>query len=333
MAKRNRRSLWTPHAFARAIDATTRTTLEAGLKALGAASRSASVQRPSPSRGGHQVAGLAVGPAGARRFQLFRPQDLRLGERVPLMVMLHGCGQDAETFASSTGMNRIASRERFLVLYPEQDRRANLQGCWNWYATRTGQAQAEAATLMAAIDQVCLTHPVDADRIAIAGLSAGASMGAFMATRYPSRFKAVVVHSGVPPGAADSSLSALGAMRGRRAPSQRAPLVAWPPLLVIHGDADRVVRPANGHAAARLWARSAGALPGASRRVRRGRRHEMVVTDFKTNKRLVATLCEIRAMGHAWSGGHARESYGDANGPDASRMAWSFAERQFRAVR
>lgn len=276
---------------------------------------------------------MAAGPAGPRRYRLFRPQGLRRGERVPLLVMLHGCGQDAEKFASSTRMNRIAGQEGFLVLYPEQDRRANLHGCWNWYATRTGQAQAEAATLMAAIDQICLLYPVDADRIAIAGLSAGASMGALMATRYPNRFKAVVIHSGVPPGAADSSLSALGAMRGGRSPAGSAPIVAWPPLLVIHGGADRVVCATNGHAAARLWAEAAGAQPSASRRVRRGKRHEMVVTDFKAKKRLVATLCEIAKMGHAWSGGHARESHGDAAGPDASRMVWAFAERQFRATR
>lgn len=333
MVKRTRRSLWTPHAFARAIDTSTRKTLRAGLQALGRPSRPASAKRSSPPTSDHWVSGLSVGPAGARGYRLFRPQGLRLGERVPLVVMLHGCGQDAQAFASSTRMNRIASREGFLVLYPEQDRRANLQGCWNWYATRTGQAQAEAATLMAAIDQTCLLYPVDPARVAIAGLSAGASMGALLATRYPSRFKAVVVHSGVPPGAADSSLSALGAMRGGRSSAERVPLAAWPPLLVIHGNADRVVSPSNGHEAARLWARCAGALPGASRRVRRGKRHEMVVTDFKANTRLVATLCEIENMGHAWSGGHAREPYGDADGPDASRMVWAFAQRQFRAVR
>ena len=127
--------------------------------------------------------------------------------------MLHGCGQDAQSFALSTRMNRLAARERFLVLYPEQDRRAHPQGCWNWYGTRTKTAYGEAAILMAAVQQVSQLYPVDPARVAIAGMSAGASMAALMVTRYPDRFKAVAMHSGVPPGAAESTVSALAAMR------------------------------------------------------------------------------------------------------------------------
>jgi len=37
--------------------------------------------------------------------------------------------------------------------------------------------------------------PVDRDRIAIAGLSAGASMAALLVTRHPGRFKALMMHS------------------------------------------------------------------------------------------------------------------------------------------
>jgi len=43
----------------------------------------------------------------------------------------------------------------------------------------------------------------------------------------------------------------------------------------------------------------------------------------------VATLVEITRLGHAWSGGAARLPFGDDLGPDASRMVWAFASRQF----
>jgi poly(hydroxyalkanoate) depolymerase family esterase len=160
-----------------------------------------------------------------------------------LLVMLHGCGQDANACASSTRMNRVASRARFFVLYPEQDRLANPQGCWNCFDTASGRAQAEAALIMLAIDQVCLVHAVDRSRVAIAGLSAGASMAALLAALHPDRFKAVAMHSGIPPGVAHSTLSALAAMRGRGGASSVAatPLaraVTWPSLLVIQGQCD-----------------------------------------------------------------------------------------------
>lgn len=50
-----------------------------------------------------------------------------------LMVMLHGCKQSAEALAHGTRMNALADREGFIVLYPEQPRRAHPQCCWHWY--------------------------------------------------------------------------------------------------------------------------------------------------------------------------------------------------------
>jgi poly(hydroxyalkanoate) depolymerase family esterase len=261
---------------------------------------------------------------------------VKFGERLPLMVMLHGCGQDANTFAASTRMNRIAMRERFLVLYPEQDRIANGQGCWNWFDTGNGRAYGESALIMKAIDQVCLLHPVDRAQVAVVGMSAGASMAALLVAQHPGRFKAVVMHSGIPPGKAHSPLSALGAMHGHRPTRPLAATPAtmaaiWPPLLVIHGNADAVVSPHNGEASAQAWADAAGARAGTARNVQRGKRYAMSVTDFKRKGTTVATLVAVDGLAHAWSGGAASKPFSDAQGPDASRMAWAFAARQFGA--
>ena len=285
---------------------------------------------------GAWLPGVALGAAGARRYRLYRPPGLRPGERVPLIVMLHGCGQDAKSFAASTRMNRIAAREGFIVLYPEQDRLANSQGCWNWFDTQSGRAFSEAALIMAAVEQVCLLAPVDRERMAVAGMSAGASMAALLVTRYPGHFKALVMHSGVPPGTAHSALTALRAMRGQRAapPLAATPSTAadgWPALLVIHGTADNTVAQGNGHAAAQTWANAAGARAGTPRTVQRGKRRAMTVTDFKSRGKTVVTLADVAGLGHAWSGGAASEPFSDAQGPDASRMVWAFAAKQFAA--
>lgn len=323
--------------MARSFAALTRTSMSAGSRAVGQAVRQAARAPRPPSGAGDWLAGVAVGPAGMRRYRLFRPHGVGPLERLPLMVMLHGCGQDANGFAQSTRMNSVASRARFLVLYPEQDRLANAQGCWHWYGTDSGRAQGEAALIMAAIDQVCLLYPADRARVAIVGLSAGAGMAALLATRQPDRFKAVVMHSGVAPGSAHSTLSALGAMRGRRstAPPAAGALAiaaAWPPLLVIQGDSDPIVAPANGRTAARMWADAAGAHASLARSVQRGKRHAMTVTDFKRGARHAATLVEVARLGHAWSGGAAKQPFSDPQGPDASRMAWAFALKQFGAA-
>ncbi|MDM0103428.1 PHB depolymerase family esterase [Variovorax sp. J22R24] len=334
MARRRKAGGWAG-IFARSMEAITRSTMRASTKAVERAVKPVIEKRRPPAGAGQWITGVAMGAAGARRFRLYRPPDVKFGERLPLMVMLHGCGQDAKTFATSTRMNRVAARERFLVLYPEQDRVSNPQGCWNWFDTSSGRAYGEAALIMKAIDQVCLMYAVDRTRIAVAGLSAGASMAALLVTRHPERFGAVVMHSGIPPGTAHSTLSALGAMHGRRAtrplPATPGAMAAsWPPLMVIHGALDRVVAASNGHAAAQAWADAAGATASKERSVQRGNRYSTTVTDFKRRGNTVATLVEVDRLGHAWSGGAAREPYSDGSGPDASRMAWAFAARQFR---
>jgi len=341
MARRIRKSLWGT-SFQRKLGALTRATLRSGTravvkastKALKAAvkptarSRRAAATAATPT--GNWLAGAAIGPAGARRYRLFKPPGARKSSPLPVLVMLHGCDQDAAGFARSTRMQALAAREGFMLLFPEQDRLANAQGCWNWFETRSGRAFTEAASLIAAIDQACALHGADPERVAIAGFSAGASMAAFVALHYPGRFRAVAMHSGIAPGTAHSTATALSAMQGRRTPHPLAPSTGLPALLVIQGTADHIVRASNGPAAARLWADAAGALPVAPRTVQRGARRAMTLTDFKHRGRLVATLCEVAGLGHAWSGGAASQPYGDATGPDASRLIWAFAARQFR---
>lgn len=337
MAKRIRMSPWAK-AFERSFATLTRNNLRAGTRAVRQALQPKLDRHKPPPGEGDWIAGAAMGATGVRRYRLYRPPGVAFGERLPLLVMLHGCGQDARSFAVSTRMNRIAARERFLVLYPEQDRLANAQGCWNWFDTASGRAWGEAALIMQAVDQVSLLYQVDRARIAVAGLSAGASMAALLATRHPARFKAVVMHSGVPPGTAHSTASAIGAMHGRRAtrplPAATIPLTMaapLPPLMVIHGGTDAVVSAKNGRAAVQVWADAGGARPGKPRDTQRGKRHAMTVTDFKRGASTVATLVEVGRLGHAWSGGAARQPYSDGQGPDASRMVWAFAAKQFGA--
>ena len=336
MKRRSGTSAWAK-SFERSFAAMTRMVTASGTRTLARTLKPLAARRTPPPGAGAWLAGVAMGAGGFRHFRLYRPPGLKIGERLPLMVMLHGCGQDANSFAASTRMNRIAMRERFLVLYPEQDRLANGQGCWNWFDTGTGRAYCEAALIMKAIDQVCLLHPVDKSRVAVAGLSAGASMAALLVTRHPGRFKAVVMHSGIPPGTAHSTVSALSAMHGHRPtePLAATPVTMealWPPLLVIHGDADAAVSPDNGRAAAQAWALAAGARAGQPRSVRRGKRYPMSVTDFKRKGSTVATHVAVDGLAHAWSGGAASKAFSDGRGPDASRMIWAFAAKQFRAL-
>ena len=345
-------------AFARAAGAASKPVRAKAVSKLRAAPRkNAGAKVPSTARAprpagkpvplrGEWISGVAPGPAGARRFHAYVPSGLALrpGEKLPLLVMLHGCGQTGRDIAAVSRMNRLAARHRFVVLYPEQERVANAQGCWNWFERRNGRAEAEAATLLAAVDKVARRLPVDLARVAVAGLSAGASMAVLMAALFPHRFCAVAMHSGVAPGTAESAATALAAMHGRReahlpdlpastaAASSVLPVgapAALPPLLIVHGDADGVVSVRNAAATAQLWAGALGARAGAVRTLQRGQRYPMRVTEFKARGRTVVALREVVGLAHAWSGGAAQRPYSDPAGPDASALIWAFVARQF----
>ena len=73
-----------------------------------------------------------TGDARPLRYKLFIPSAYQ-GQPLPLIVMLHGCGQDADDFAMGTGMNELAEEYQCLVLYPEQSSDANWNRCWNWF--------------------------------------------------------------------------------------------------------------------------------------------------------------------------------------------------------
>ncbi len=338
MAKRIGNPLFS-RLFKRTLKTMTRTVVRAGTKAVKQAlTAKKTTRKPTPSKrlrvaSSGPASGVTAGLAGLRRYRLFKPPGVLRSERLPLVVMLHGCAQDAREFAASTHMNQVAASQRFFVLYPEQDLLSNVQRCWRWFETRSGRARSEADSINAAIDQVCLKQAIDPGRIGLAGLSAGASMAALLAIGHPERFKAVAMHSGIAPGVAHSLASAISAMNGRKVMGTAiAPLPTGthlPALLVIQGSADHLVAPSNGAEAARLWTVREEAKAVAPRTVQRGKRYSSAVTDYKTRGRLVATVCAVNGLGHAWSGGTAGHAFSDAKGPDASRMIWAFMAKQF----
>src|SRR5207302_1734415 len=60
------------------------------------------------------------GSAGSRTYYVYTPVNYTTGQRVPLIVMLHGCGGNAVDFSNTTQMNALADSKQFIVVYPQQ---------------------------------------------------------------------------------------------------------------------------------------------------------------------------------------------------------------------
>src|SRR5438445_388554 len=52
--------------------------------------------------------------------------------KAPLVVVMHGCTQNATTVSQESGWNTLADRHKFYVVYPEQLAANNSSYCFNW---------------------------------------------------------------------------------------------------------------------------------------------------------------------------------------------------------
>ena len=278
--------------------------------------------------GSHTLAGLT------RTYKLYVPPQ-HVGRSLPLVVMLHGCTQDPDDFAVGTDMNARAREQGFFVLYPAQSQDGNAQRCWNWFARAHQQRGSGEPALLADMTQsVMREHDIDARRVYIAGLSAGAAMADIVAASYPEIYAAVGVHSGLPRGAATNVAGAFAAMNSGQPTSRSAAIAsnASVPTIVFHGDADQTVHPKNGEQVIAALLRDAESSEASSERgVASGGRGYIRSTYRAESGETFAEHWLVKGTGHAWSGGSASGSYTDAKGPDAtSEMLRFFFEHPQR---
>src|SRR2546421_10584479 len=191
---------------------------------------------------------------GTRAYKLYIPTGS--SARAPaLLVMLHGCYQTPDDFAAATRMNTLAETGAFLVVYPGQPSSANISRCWTWFRRENQQRGAgEPAVLAGLTRQIMATYHVDARRVFVAGMSAGAAMSVILGTTYPDLYAAVGVHSGLAYAAAHDLATAYAAMQhGGQAPARPESRGSGPtgvparavPTIVFHGDRDLTVNVVN----------------------------------------------------------------------------------------
>ena len=229
--------------------------------------------------------------AGHREFLVFEPATKPRG----LVMMLHGCAQDPEDFARGTGMNAVAARQGWVVVWPEQSTGDNANGCWNWFRTgHQSRGFGEPAILAGIVEDLILDRRLARARVAVAGFSAGAAMTMVLRETYPDVFRAFASHSGLGTGLARNGVAALSAMRDGREGGGTVD-APFRPTLIVHGTHDDVVSPSNAAQAARR-------LPG-------------------------STLRLIPNLGHAWSGGRPEGSFTAPGFPDITLEIADFFAR------
>jgi poly(3-hydroxybutyrate) depolymerase len=231
--------------------------------------------------------------AGQTRRALVRPPaGVEPQTAVPLVCLLHGCTQDAASFAAATLMNDAADRHGFVAgLSAGGAMAAILAAAYPdllaAVAVHSGLAYRSAASMGAAFTAMARGAE---DPIA-QGRAAHAAMGD-LARPVPS----MVIH-----GTADRTVAPVNADQvleqsmtaNRLAAPATCDLDIARPTTTSRGQVD------GGHAYTRCqWTDRRGVLM-----------HELLTVD---------------GLGHAWSGGAPGGSYTDPRGPDATEAIWRF---------
>ena len=314
-----------------------------------ATARAPAGDAPSPAgvaAPGHWVSGAYANAAGSRNYQLYLPAGYDGKRKRMLVVLLHGCTQDAADFARGTRIAEHADRDGFIALLPEQPESANAKKCWNWYDPAHQARDAGEPSIIAGMTaKVIDGYAVDADRVHLAGVSAGAAMASLVAVAYPETYASVAFHSGLAWKAATNVMTALGVMaKGVADPdtlgiqaaaamgARRRPI----PALVIQGGSDKVVNPANAAALTRQWTRmNLSARTTDEPRIALEEAAEATNRSGETNgyhwtraryaggAEAVEELI-VAELGHAWSGGSSSGTFTDEHGPDATAEIISF---------
>lgn len=208
-----------------------------------------------------QFAGFGSNPGNLDAW-CFMPEQAG-EEKLPLVVVLHGCTQTARGYDQGSGWSALSEAYGFAVLFPEQKRSNNATLCFNWFEpgdTRRGLG--EAASIAQMVQALIVQHSIDPQRVFITGLSAGGAMTSSMLATYPELFAGGAILAGLPHGAAASMQEAFQQMRSP-SPSRKSSSNAiktasrhagpWPVISVWHGTEDAVVHPTNADAIVQQW--------------------------------------------------------------------------------
>ena len=293
-----------------------RRSLRTALKAASAvASANAKAARwmdwSPPSSGGLQhVAEFGSNP-GKLAMYVHVPPTLVAGG--PLIVLLHGCGQSAVTFAATAGWIELSDRLGVALLLPEQLGENNRGRCFNWFRPlHVKRGFGEAMSIRQMVDTAVDHLGADAQRVFVAGLSAGGAMTAALLAAYPDVFAAGAVVAGLPVGAASSTTEALARMAEAGPARSRAAWAleargaapagyagAWPRVSIWHGAADDVVDPGNARLLADQWSALHDLDSGTTSTMASGKRR----TIWGPADRPLVEMWMLPDLPHSWPAG------------------------------
>jgi poly(hydroxyalkanoate) depolymerase family esterase len=192
-------------------------------------------------------------------------QPLEVKGTLPLVVVLHGCSQQARNFVNESGWLDLAVMHEFGLIAPQQDFLNNPSLCFNWFNKNDQvKGSGELGSIHQMIEYALKNGPFDPSQVYVYGASAGGGMAMALLANYPETFDAGACLAGVPYGAAEKwsdvfTMTSFVKERSQESwisevrktnPTYTGP---YPKLIVMHGEKDNTVDVAYADAIVSQW--------------------------------------------------------------------------------
>jgi polyhydroxybutyrate depolymerase len=159
--------------------------------------------------------------------------DRAQGERLPLLLYLHGLGGSGSEALASPELRALAQRHRMVLVAPDGNLDREGRRFWNAggaCCNFDGKAVNDVARLEALIYHWTQRPEIDPERVYVVGFSNGGFMAHRLACYMDDRLAAIVSIGGA-----------------ARSPEEACAPVSTIAVLEIHGDADPIVKYVGGH--------------------------------------------------------------------------------------
>jgi len=137
---------------------------------------------------------------GAERdYLIYGPRSTSAAGTVPLVIVLHGAGTTGEIIATITRFGALARTEGFYAVFPDGTgplfaNTWNARHCCGWAMTEEVD---DVGFIAALIDQLTAEHPIDPNRVYVAGFSNGAMLAHLVGIELSDRVAAIAPVAGV----------------------------------------------------------------------------------------------------------------------------------------
>jgi poly(hydroxyalkanoate) depolymerase family esterase len=292
---------------------------------------------------------------GNYRSLVYVPGSVSPDEPAPMVVVLHGANTTAEQQRAANLFDPLAVRERFIVMYPDNETGGaigpHLLQAWHFYDPAEMQRGVGDAQAIAELTrQAMAAWNVDPERVYLVGMSAGGWETSIMGATYPDLYAAIGIAEG---GAYGIGLAGVGqplgaeltppavlALAARQAMGPYARIV---PVINFQGEQDPAATPASGANAVQQWLMTDNLVASGSESAP----FPLSPTDtvdvtpasgyaYHVDTYLDGDGCRIleqvriEQMQHYWPGGSSDpklKGFTDPKAPSGAEMSWAFFKR------